>query len=50
MYIVPKVKPGGWLLAHDLDMPSVEDALTPYVESGWEAVGVFGNLGVWRRK
>jgi predicted O-methyltransferase YrrM len=52
--VADRIKPGGLLTAHDYanqGLPGVQQAVNPYVESGlWEAVGVFGSLGVWRRK
>ncbi len=55
--VADKVKPGGWLAAHDYaksdsaGLVGVRGAINPYVARGlWDEVGVFGSLGVWRRK
>jgi hypothetical protein len=49
-----QIKPGGFLTAHDYGnpgLPGVKDALDFYVTpDGWDSVGFFGNLGVWRRR
>ena len=47
------IRRGGTLTAHDYanpGLPGVKEALDPYVAHGWDAVGVFGSLGVWRRQ
>jgi hypothetical protein len=48
-----RVKSGGYLACHDFTndgLLGVREAVVPYVASGWDEVGVFGSLGVWRRK
>lgn len=48
-----RIRRGGVLTAHDYanpGLPGVKEALDPYVAHGWDAVGVFGSLGVWRRQ
>ena len=55
--VAERVRVGGLLTAHDYaksectGLVDVKAALNPYVASGnWDEVGVFGSLGVWRRK
>jgi len=51
-----RVRPGGLLTAHDYaneGLPGVQQALRVYTHQNaeqWEEVGVYGSLGVWRRK
>lgn len=51
--VANRVKKGGLMTAHDyanLGLKGVQDAINPYVAAGgWEHVGTFGSLGVWRR-
>jgi predicted O-methyltransferase YrrM len=51
--IVSRIRPGGMFAAHDYArecLPGVRKAIQPYVEAGgWQHVGTFGSLGVWRR-
>jgi predicted O-methyltransferase YrrM len=61
--VADKIRPGGLLTAHDYagssvelngqpnyPLPGVKKALDEYIDDRWETVGVFGSLGVWRRK
>lgn len=51
--VANKVKPGGLLAVHDYThdwLPMVKQTVDPYVMQGWDAVGVYGSLGVWRRR
>ena len=55
--LAPQVKVGGLLTLHDYgrnSLPAVWRAANDYIdESGdgqWDQVGVFGTLGVWRRR
>lgn len=51
--VAQRIRRGGTLTAHDYanpGLPGVKEALDPYVAHGWDAAGVFGSLGVWRRK
>jgi hypothetical protein len=51
--VANNIRSGGLLTAHDYgrdSLPGVWAAINPYVASGWYEVGVFGTLGVWRRK
>ena len=51
-----RVRPGGLLTAHDYaneGLPGVKQALGVYTRQNaeqWDEVGVYGSLGVWRRK
>ena len=50
--VANKIKPGGLLTAHDYDhewLQGVRTAVDPYVAEGWEALGMSGSLGMWRR-
>jgi len=51
--VANKIKKGGFLTAHDYaneGLKGVQEAINPYVGAGgWEHVGTFGSLGVWRR-
>lgn len=53
-WVADKVRPGGTLACHDYgreSLPDVFKAVNKYLESGqWEEVGIYGTLGVWRRK
>lgn len=52
--IADKIKPGGFLTAHDYGNPGlagVKEALDFYTTPDrWDAIGVFGSLGVWKRQ
>lgn len=52
--VAEKVRTNGLLLAHDYGNPGlagVQKALDEYTASGlWSKVGVYGSLGIWRRK
>jgi len=55
--VAERVRVGGLLTAHDYakseqnGLVDVKAAIDPYIASGkWDEVGVFGSLGVWRRK
>jgi hypothetical protein len=56
-----KIERGGYLIMHDYQRESLPDVtraadeyinkeVIPFPESKWEPIGVFGTLGVWRRK
>lgn len=50
----PLIKPGGLLTMHDYgrdSLPGIYQAASEYIKADeWEHVGVYGTLGVWRRK
>ena len=57
----PKLRLGGYLVCHDYQRESLPDVtkavdeyvnkeVIPFPETKWEPIGVFGTLGVWRRK
>lgn len=52
--VAEKVRTNGLLLAHDYGNPGlagVQTALDEYTASGlWTKVGVYGSMGIWRRK
>jgi predicted O-methyltransferase YrrM len=52
--VASRIKPGGILTAHDYTNPGllgVAYGVNQYVGAGgWDAVGVFGSLGVWRKQ
>ena len=53
--VADKIRRGGYLACHDYArdwLIGVQRAINPYIAAtdNWEPVGVFGCLGVWRRK
>lgn len=51
--VANRIKRGGLLTAHDYaneGLPGVRQAIDPYVATGWDEIGIFGSLGVWRKQ
>jgi predicted O-methyltransferase YrrM len=52
--VASRIKTGGLLTAHDYGstgLPDVKPTIDAYVNNdSWEPIGVWGTLGVWRRK
>lgn len=56
--VAQMVRSGGYLAVHDYDpvsypdysFPGVVEAMREYLDNTWEEVGVYNNMGVWRRK
>ena len=47
--VATRIKPGGFLAAHDYPSAGVADAIDPFVASGWSKHNQAFGLGVWRR-
>lgn len=47
--VASRVKPGGFLLAHDYPSGGVSEAIDPFVASGWTKYKQAYGLGIWTR-
>lgn len=48
--VASRIKPGGFLTAHDYPSGGVTEAIDPFVASGWEKYNQAFGFGVWRRQ
>ncbi len=47
--VASRVKPGGFLTAHDYPSGGVSEAIDPFVRNGWSKHKQAGGFGVWKR-
>lgn len=51
-FVASKIRQGGYLAAHDYTewkFPGVAEAIDPFVAEGWEKVGQYFSMGIWRK-
>lgn len=48
--VASRIKPGGFLTAHDYPSGGVTEAIDPFVAQGWTKYNQAFGFGVWRRQ